>query len=231
SLIYSEGIIFGTASKSTGGLLDVALVPISLAGALLGVEDKPAGSVKFIHVGDRLRYVTPEEAKDLVKKKAFATKRPKEAPKPKYSSEVQEAMNYLDGDTQQKAPANTVSSSSLENYSIDPEKVIPTYGLQEGEAKSRIALHNSLMREVRRNPKSKNAYDRYVSMAQTYTGDYLAAYQAGLIAKARGNNNYALYWFKKSLEANPNFEPARNARDNIDLSPAPAKKRNTKKRR
>ena len=228
---YSEGIIYGTASKSTGGLLDVALVPLSLVGAMLGAESKPAGQLKFIHVGDRMRYVTPDETQDMIKKKAFVTNRPKEPAKPKYSAEVQEALNYLGNNNQQSAKTNNVSSSTLENYSTEPGKVIPTYGLSDNEARMRIQLHNNLLKEIKKNPKSKNAYDRYVEMAKSYPGDYLAAYQAGIIAKAQGNKNYAEYWFKKSLEANPNFEPARNAQQNINSSPEPARKKTPKKRR
>lgn len=221
---YSEGIIFGTASKSTGGLLDVALVPLSLAASLLGTDDKPAGKIGLIHIGDRLRYVTPEEAKDMVKKKLFASNRPKEAPKPKRSAEVQEALDYLDNQQSNQA-RNVSASSSLENHSTDPEKVIPTYGLPSGEAKTRITLHNNLLKELRRNPKSKNAYDRYVEMAKSYTGDYLAAYQAGIVAKAQGKKSDAIYWFKKALEANPNFEPAINAQNNINSNAARTSKK------
>ena len=220
---YSEGIIFGTASKATGGLLDVALVPLSLASAILGADAKPAGKLECIHVGDKMKYVTPEEARDMVKKKSFVSSRPKEPKKPQYSAEVQEALDSLENN-EQAAQTGGASSNNLENHSTEPEKVISTYGLSDGEKRSRIALHNNLLKEIKRNPKSKNAYDRYVEMAQSYAGDYLAAYQAGLIAKAQGNKNYASYWFKKSLEANPNFEPAKDAQQALDSSPGPAKK-------
>ena len=222
---YSEGIIFGTASKSTGGLLDVAIVPLSLVTSFLGADDKPAGKIGLIHIGDRLRYVTPEEAKDMVKKKQFASNRPKESPKPKRSAEVQEALNYLDNNQMSNQTKNVSASSSLENYSTDPKKVIPTYGLPDGETKARITLHDRLLKELKRNPRSKNAYDRYVEMAKTYTGDYLAAYQAGLIAKAQGKKNDAAYWLKKALEANPNFEPAIKAQNNANSAKTNKKRR------
>ena len=103
-----------------------------------------------------------------------------------------------------------------ENYSTDPSKVIPTYGLPAGEARAREQLHTNLQRAG----KNKRAYDRYVEMANSYAGDYLAMYQAGIVAQSMGRRNDAAMWFDKALQANPNYEPAKEAKENLNKAPS-----------
>ena len=69
---------------------------------------------------------------------------------------------------------------------------------------------------------SDNAYDRYIEMANSYEGDYIAMYQAGIIAHVLGRSNDAAMWFDKTLSVNPNYEPARTAKENLN-KPAPSR--------
>jgi len=121
--------------------------------------------------------------------------------------------------------------SGLEDSSTNPERVIPTYNLAEGEKKARITLHKNLQRAG----KTRNAYNRYAEMYRTYSGDYLAAYQAGMIAQALGMRSEAAEWFDRALEANPNYVPAQDAKAGLEYGRsggrAPASTRKTKKRR
>ena len=124
-------------------------------------------------------------------------------------------------------------SSGLEDSSTNPERVIPTYNLAEGEKKSRITLHKNLLRAG----KNRNTYNRYAKMYRTYAGDYLAAYQAGMVALALGMNSEAGQWFDRALAVNPNYVPAQDAKASLESgssgsrTPASSTTRRTKKRR
>ena len=199
---------------------------------------KKGGNHALIHRGDRVEATSSREIDDLIKRKALPDRRPR-----RISSGLEGAE--LESRISTSSPEGTVSAASVlddtnvgalsqprsvrrENSSTDPSKVIPTYGLPAGEAKAREQLHKNLLRAGN----TKNAYDRYVEMANSYDGDYLAMYRAGVIAKALGRKNDAASWFDRTLRVNPNYEPAREAKENIN-KPAPSKPagKTTKKRR
>jgi curli biogenesis system outer membrane secretion channel CsgG len=100
---------------------------------------------------------------------------------------------------------------AFENQSTDPAKVIPTYPINSGEANTlRIAHINA------KKLKDKNAYEKYVELADAYNGDYLAAYEAGERARKLKKKDEAADWFDKSLAINPDYKPALDARDKLD---------------
>ncbi|MDR1732758.1 MAG: hypothetical protein LBR61_11755, partial [Synergistaceae bacterium] len=90
------------------------------------------------------------------------------------------------------APAKT-SAGGYENESTDPAKVIPTYPLSPEEINLLRITHSGLARRS-----GKEAYDRYVELAGSYDGDYLAAYRAGELARQLKKNNEATEWFNRA---------------------------------
>ena len=225
-LVYAEG---ETIYDIDGSVLDREVLNIALieifdvqnnysTGRIPGGRNN--GKAELIRRGDNLTFITRREADDLSRRGAFVKHRPR------FSSELPELPP-------EPAPAPDPyyepepvrpASRGFENSSTDPARVIPTYGLPAGEARAREDLHMRLQRAG----KTRNAYARYVEMANSFSGDYLAMYQAGIIAQSMGQRRDAAMWFDKALEANPNYEPALRAKENMN-KPAPS--RSGKKRR
>ena len=229
-LVYAEG---ETIYDIDGSVLDREVLNIALI-EIFDVQNNYStgripkgrnnGKAELIHRGDSLTFITRSEADDLSKRGAFVKHRPR------FSSELPELPPdpapapapdpYYDYEPEPVRPA----SRGFENSSTDPARVIPTYGLPAGEARAREDLH----RRLQKAGKTRNAYARYVEMANSYSGDYLAMYQAGIIAQSLGRRSDAAMWFDKALEANPYYEPAIRAKENMDR---PAPSRPGKKRR
>ena len=201
---------------------------------------KKGGKVSNVHRGDRVELVSGEEINTLISRKAIPDKRPRrrfgdsglegaelDNRLSDISSTTKEEGTTVRGTSVTEAPGSA-RTRSLENSSTDPARVIPTYGLPAGEARSREDLH----RRLQSAGKTRNAYARYVEMANSYSGDYLAMYQAGVIAKSLGNKRDAAMWFDKALSANPNYEPAIRAKENLNKPvSSPSRPKSTKKRR
>ena len=187
------------------------------------VISKKAGDISNIQRGDRVDAVTSNEIESLIKRKAFPSRRPRRAlgSSNLEGAALDNALSNISGassgqtvTTSSAAIASSVpvGTGARENYSTEPSKVIPTYGLPAGEARAREQLHTNLQRAG----KNKRAYDRYVEMANSYAGDYLAMYQAGIVAQSMGKKNDAAMWFDRALQANPNYEPAKEAKENLN---------------
>ena len=206
---------------------------------------KNGGNVALIQKGDKVSPISPAEAQDLAKRKAFAKDRPKRRLGEAEILNVDERLSSISQETKTSgmatasafseasaplhdAPAERLISSPagkgvtppgrpLENSSTDPGKVIATYGLPSGDANTRRIAHINAGKLSNK----QQAYDKYVELAGSYEGDYLAAYRAGLIARDMGRQDDAVSWFDKALSINPNYEPAKDAKE----SPAPKKKK------
>ncbi|MBQ4468748.1 MAG: hypothetical protein II917_01220 [Synergistaceae bacterium] len=59
--------------------------------------------------------------------------------------------------------------------------------------------------------KKQRAYKKFVELAESYDGDYLAAFRAGELAKSMRQNKDARRWFERALEINPDYVPAQRA--------------------
>lgn len=185
---------------------------------------RKGGNPANIQRGDRIDLSSEEEANKIIRRKEIIDRRPK-----KRFSDVDSNLDSRPNDeinSGYEPKAEPVHERRLENFSTDPSRVIPTYGLPAGEARVREELH----RKLQRTGKTKNAYNHYAEMANSYKGDYLAMYQAGIIAQSLGRRNDAAMWFDKALSANPNYEPARKAKENMS-KPAPSRTGKGKKRR
>ena len=174
---------------------------------------KDGGNASLVRRGDKIRAVTSGEASDLIKHKEIVSTRPRTLGTGSDLDDVDTRFNDMgtqgtSGYTPERPERRT--SRALENDSTNPERVVPTYGLPDGETKARIQLHKNLQRAG----KTRNVYNRYVELVRTHDGDYLAAYQAGMTALALGMRQEAMKWFDKALDTNPNYVPAQQAKDN-----------------
>ncbi|MBQ7220482.1 MAG: hypothetical protein IJS28_05835 [Synergistaceae bacterium] len=167
---------------------------------------KDGGNASLIRRGDKIRAVSNGEAQSLIKNKELASSRPRSFG----DASDNDTKDYPAADAPEPVKPERRTSGSLENESTNPEKVIPTYGLADGETKARIQLHKNLQKSG----KTRNVYNRYVELVRTHEGDYLAAYQAGMTALALGMKQDAMQWFDKALEVNPNYVPAQQAKEN-----------------
>jgi tetratricopeptide (TPR) repeat protein len=180
------------------------------------------GDLGLIQKGDKMEPISREKSRELAGGKKFLKERPK-AP-----SGTRAALFGQDGDsasnssretpasprpgeqsTQKPAGSLTAPAAKrpFENNSTDPAKVVATYGLAGGDANTRRIAHINA-----RKLSGKKAYDKYVELANSFDGDYLAAYQAGRLAQQLKKNDDAKAWYDKALAINPTYKPAQDAR-------------------
>ena len=207
---------------------------------------KDGGKVENIRRGDKIMPVSPSESKTLAKN--LPKKRPTTGIK-RYSelegSELNQKLEDMaeEQGVELKPQAARASSTesmaapmgrgaaapkrAFENKSTDPAKVIETYGLPSGDANTRRIAHISAGR-IRN---KRDAYNKYAELANSYSGDYLAAYKAGEAALSLGDINNAKVWFDKALDINPHYEPAQNAKTRLLNSQSQPKAKAKSKRR
>ncbi|MBQ9526565.1 MAG: hypothetical protein IJR68_03050 [Fretibacterium sp.] len=243
-LVYMDG---AEITDIDGTVLDrrshnLAAIRVAEVRSDISTAHVVGGEASIIRRGDKLNAISGGEAKDMAKRKAFVKRRPMTGD----IENVDERLGAIAQETQgagtaavsaisePSAPKEPVGGSApsagkgiippsrpLENKSTDPGKVIATYGLPSGEANTRRIAH---LNAGRLNDKQQ-AYDKYVELADSYKGDYLAAYRAGLAARDMGKKDDAASWFDKALSINPNYEPAKEAKSGMKDSPAPKKKK------
>ena len=111
------------------------------------------------------------------------------------------------------ARAAAPAGQSFENESTDPAKVVATYALSTGDKNIRRVAHLNAQKlsNSRRAQEVQQGYDAYVELTNSYGGDYLAAYQAGEVARKQKKQDDALAWYDKALAINPNYKPALDA--------------------
>jgi hypothetical protein len=238
-LVYSDG---RRLTDMRGNLIGMDKVPIAVikvrdvnTGHSVASVVPNGGNKSLIRRGDKVEPVSPEKAKQLANGKKFATSRPRE------QSGVFESLFGKDGGSSPSQPQVSPASANLagasqpgsgsaapiqartpktlapssagrsrENTSTDPVKVIPTYGLSTGEANTRRIAHINAQKLS-----GSKAYDKYVELAKSYDGDYLAAYQAGRFAQQLKKNDEAKAWYDKALTINPDYKPAQDAKKKI----------------
>lgn len=139
--------------------------------------------------------------------------------------EVSDNSNYDDYDNnsgyEQQQNQETLE---FENYSTNPEDVIPTYGLDEKRTENLINAHNRFWRTSNK----RAAYQRFTSLFNDNANDYLAAYRAGILAQQLGMRDDAKAWFETALDINPNYEPAQKAKSGVSNSRSSSNKRRRK---
>ncbi len=189
---------------------------------------KGGGNISLIKRGDKIQMIKAEDAESLIKQKSFPTSRPRERLGNEILQTKNNALNsnhttqsknvFLSSQNLPSASSVTNNSNNTEkfesasNNSTDPEKIIPTYGLSDGETNIRRIAHINALKAGN----NQLAYDKYSELFSTYDKDYLAAYQAGIIARNLGMKNEALLWFDKALAVNPNYQPAKYAKENLN---------------
>jgi curli biogenesis system outer membrane secretion channel CsgG len=237
-LVYTDG---RRLTDMEGNLIGMDKIPIAVVkvrdvntGHSIASIVPNGGDKSLIRRGDKVEPISPEKAKQLSGGKKFITSRPKEqsdafeslfgkdggSPAPSSSSasspppQPQEPLASApsgaeNGPAQvsaKPAPVLAVSKRPSENVSTDPVKVIPTYGLSSGEANTRRIAHLNA-----RKLGGKKAYDKYVELANSFDGDYLAAYHAGRLAQQLKKKDDARTWYNKAIRINPDYKPAQEA--------------------
>ena len=217
--------------------IDLAIIRISTIQNEFstGQVIKDGGKPENIRRGDKIMPLSPSEAKSLAKN--LPKKRPTTGIKRNVDLEGEELNAKLDEIAEEQGvelrtqasaastakPARAASAAAptgkgieapkraFENKSTDPAKVIETYGLPSGDANTRRIAHIGAGKMRNKH----DAYNKYVELANSYSGDYLAAFKAGETALQLGDRNNAKTWFDKALNINPNYEPAQNAKTRL----------------
>ena len=192
------------------------------------LAEKNSGNLSLVRKGDKIYPTNADELKKLMKGKSFVKSRPAEKldldskPDDILSPSTTTPAATLPTTSDSEVATTSGTAGEFENESTDPAKVIPTYGLPSGEANVRRIAHTNA---AKLGDKSKKAYDKYVELAESVDVDYLAAYRAGVIAKNLGKKADAKKWLDKALEINPNYEPAKQAKENLNAPSAKSSKR------
>ena len=256
--VYAEGAeVYDMSGRVIGrrteNIAVVKIVDVQNEFSIANVV-KDGGNSANIYRGDKITPISSGEAKDLAKKKAF----PKTRTRSRLTldgEDVNERLNAIadaqgsvknenisDAITASNVTASASSNVSVaaaptgkgiaapsrarEDKSTDPVKVIPGYGLPSGDANTRRIAHIN----ARKLGNKQAAYDKYVELANSYSGDYLAAFRAGEIAQALGRKDDAKTWFDKALSINPNYEPAQKAKEKLESAQSSRSKSRRKKK-
>ncbi|MBQ3377800.1 MAG: hypothetical protein IJG62_05965 [Synergistaceae bacterium] len=236
--------------------IDLAIIKISSVQNEFSTAQavKDGGKVENIRRGDKIMPISPSDAKTLAKH--LPKKRPTTGLKRNTELEGDELNAKLEdmadeqgveiklqdtGTASVAKPARAASTGGMaapmgrgvaapkrafENKSTDPAKVIDTYGLPSGDANTRRIAHISAGR-IRN---KRDAYNKYVELANSYSGDYLAAYKAGETALSIGDRDNAKVWLDKALDINPSYEPAQKAKTRLLNSQPKAKSKSRRKK-
>ncbi|MBQ9595152.1 MAG: hypothetical protein IJR35_04765 [Synergistaceae bacterium] len=183
-----------------------------------GKVNKNWGNASLIKRGDKIMPISLGEVRDLVKKKAFAKTRPHsdlstyDINEPYNEPVTHSATPVTSGVSSTPAAVSSRptsrSESRLENTSTDPADVVTKYDLPAGELNARRIAH---INANKLSNKKQRAYKKFVELAESYDGDYLAAFRAGELAKSMRQNKDARRWFERALEINPDYVPAQRA--------------------
>ena len=111
-------------------------------------------------------------------------------------------------------PVPVSGAQQFENNSTDPDSVVKTYPLDPSESNRRRIRHTGALTFINSKKQAdwQQAYVAYTELAESYNGDYLAAYRAGDAARLLKKNADAKMWYDRALEINPNYKPAIDAR-------------------
>ncbi len=225
--------------------IDLAVIKISSVQNEFSTAQivKDGGKIGNIRRGDKIMPISPSESKSLIKhlpknRPATGLNRNSGLEGDELNAKLEEVASEQGVETASAAkPARAASTESMaapmgrskrafENKSTDPAKVIETYGLPSGDANTRRIAHISAGR-IRN---KRDAYNKYVELANSYSGDYLAAYKAGETALSIGDRDNAKVWLDKALDINPSYEPAQKAKTRL-LNSQPKAKSKSKRRK
>lgn len=220
-LIYCDGKeMFDIDLTSLGhDKLNVAVIKISSVNDAFSTGNvvDEGGNASLIRRGDKIEPVTSQEAKKL----SFIDRRPRDPvvfddpilptsePSLLTPTPTPRPLQPVTPDPR-TTPAPPVRPSQADT-STDPNVVVPTYFIDPGEVNLRRLAHINAGRQRG----NRAIYEAYVELANSYEGDYLAAYNAGRLARDLKMNDDAKMWLDMALAVNPNYKPALDLRARI----------------
>ena len=89
----------------------------------------------------------------------------------------------------------------IETYQLSP---IDRSNLHKGQQEARNLYERGRYEE---------AFGIFRRLSETYRGNYLSAYWAGMAALRLGHKNAAIAWFDRALDINPDYRPAIEAKE------------------
>jgi tetratricopeptide (TPR) repeat protein len=226
-LIYLDG---SEKRDEEGILIEREVIPLAVVkvdkihrGYSVARVVPSGGNSKLIRQGDKASPISRTGARELAVEKKFV----KERPKGKASSETHDAV-FGDGGkplTSSQPAAAEVSGTSavfkwndIEGVDRDNEtgfKLISIYPLEDAEKNTLSIAHRGAY-NLYSHGKYKEAFEAFTKLAMDYNCNYLSAYWAGMSATSLKNNEEAIKWFDKALEINKDYEPAIDAKADLE---------------
>ena len=195
------------------------------------------GNPRNIRRGDKIEHIESASSRDMARRRAFVRERP--AP-PSQAEQWLRANVEGGGSSTPPPPQPAVTTSppaaapaptptptqtptpppaqpaAQQNLGFDPNRstnieVIQSYPLPPGTLNV-LGIRHRNAQNLYNNRNYKEAHEAYSALVDTYDGDYLAAYWAGMSAQQLNNRAGAIGWYDKAIKINPNYQPAIEAR-------------------
>jgi TolA-binding protein len=123
---------------------------------------------------------------------------------------VRERVNLAEGQAGGDIPPGGMPVLRVDPNLATGTEVIGTFPLSPIDKSNLEIQHLNAWRLYSRDHYAE-AFDEFRRLAQTYRGNYLSAYWAGMAALKLNDKKTAAVWFKHALNINPNYKPALEA--------------------
>ncbi|MDR1472915.1 MAG: hypothetical protein LBS75_10380 [Synergistaceae bacterium] len=193
-------------------------------------------SGKLIERGDKVSPISASEAKRMVSNKEFPKSRPaKRASEDTFNAligggespavspvsppvEDSETGDETPSEQPASAPARSFGSYSMREVAgVDPDnttdaKLIEAYNFISPAERNNLGIQHRGAYKMYSAKRYKDAFEAFAKLADDCPGNYLSAYWAGMSAAKLKSYKEAVKWFDRTLEINPNYQPAIDGR-------------------
>ncbi|MDR1917005.1 MAG: hypothetical protein LBQ58_10575 [Synergistaceae bacterium] len=106
---------------------------------------------------------------------------------------------------------------------VDPDnttdaKLIEAYDFLTPTQRNTLGIGHRGAYKTYSSKRYKDAFEAFTKLADDYPGNYLSAYWAGMSASRLKSYKEAVKWFDRTLEINPNYQPAIDGRAQAEAS-------------
>ena len=239
NVIIDKGSAMGASEGSLYLVYDYGKAIRGMDGTILDYEKTPLAVIKIAEVsnahstatvtapsninmirrGDRIEPITSSSARNM----KFAASRPAPERSDTYRQVFADDGDGADGELPAISDESGADSPAAdapvrmgerrEIPGFDPDtstdaKVIETYNLDAGAGNILAIRHRGAMNKFN-GQNYDEAYADFSGMANEFSGNYLAAYWAGVAAQRLENDDESLEWMEHALEINPSYHPAK----------------------